>query len=209
MPNCPNCGSPTDENMAFCPKCGTSLKAPSANQATPQNKAAANPRPIITLTNGIMIGVGSVLVVLGLIGAFALNSNFVTIRDYLVHTSGGASAVQFTLRGIVSLISLCPWGIIFGSCILIFGSLNQWNRAARKAFENKESPPHLASGLLSAGSVLASLASINVVEQFYFPESGWFASVSLVVVSVGIAVMVAGVFVLVKPKTAPSRRVGQ
>jgi hypothetical protein len=40
MPYCPKCGSKVDENMAFCPTCGASLKG--APQAPP---AAAPPMP--------------------------------------------------------------------------------------------------------------------------------------------------------------------
>ncbi len=89
MPYCPNCGNQVDETVAFCPRCGTSLKGAASPEPTPpehfnlyekpQNQEAPVPEKVEKKEKtehgfiGYLMG-GLILVTIGIFGLFDLTN---------------------------------------------------------------------------------------------------------------------------------------
>ena len=103
MSVCLACGTPVDENRAFCPKCGRFLKGEMSAQLAVSG--SCSPKPRMILLNGVFIGTGAAALVLGLVGVFALNGSYARIVNILYH-GAPPDSYRFDLGGIIPLISL-------------------------------------------------------------------------------------------------------
>jgi hypothetical protein len=203
MSYCSKCDAYVDEIMPSCPKCNTFLRTINMNQALALRRINWSSKPVVALTNGILLGAGTALVLIGLVGAIALNSSYSSLSDFLVYNGAGRSAVSSILRSIVSLISLSVAGFIFGFYMLVLGLLNQVSRAAHEAFERRDKTARLGSGIMGGGVVLAILSTSNFVERLYIPEPGLFMHVDFIFVWVGITMLLVGILLLLKAKAKP------
>ena len=202
MSNCPRCGNQTGEKTSFVPRCDIQLRQPTLKDHSNVSSAAI-PKPVITLANGILIGVGIVGLIISLLGAFSLNASYINISSFLENNGVPPIGIRFTLRDIVSLLSVCFFGVVMSSNILAGGLLNQFSKRAQFAWKLNDETSRIASGLMSGGAVLASLSGANVVRELYEPSFGWFGSISVITTIVGSLLMAVGFLLLLarKPET--------
>jgi hypothetical protein len=106
--------------MAFCPKCATQLRQPPLKNQ-PNDSSTGNPKPMITLVNGIFIGVSVAGVVVSLVGAFSLNASDISISSVLRNNGVLEIGQRFALRDVVSLLSICFFGVDMGFYVLAVG----------------------------------------------------------------------------------------
>jgi hypothetical protein len=200
MPYCPTCGFKLDENMAFCPKCGTPLKNQfSAEKTAVQGKNGDVIKPKTILANGIIIGSGIALLLIGLIAVFALNSTYVGLRGFLSSDGLPSNAITFTLRDTVELISLSFVFAALGAYFLIIGLLNQFSRRARTSWKRKDIQARIGNGLMTGGFVLGALSASGYVRLSYNSELGGLGIFSSLMLA-GIIMWAAGLILLLTPR---------
>jgi hypothetical protein len=195
MPYCSKCGSLVGERDGFCSRCGQVLVQP-PNQ---QNRVFSSIplKPSTNLVNGIFIGLGSALIIVGLIIAFSVNDVYYQQIKYLSLQGIQVNIYGFGLTGLVQLVTLGAFMAELGAYVLILGSVNQFSVTVRAAMDGKDSSARLGSGLISGGFVLSALTTSNFIEQYYHPtSSGWYTSVWIGFAVVGLSLILAGALLI-------------
>jgi len=153
------------------------------------------------LTNGIIVGAGVAVFIAALFGAFALNALYVSLSSYLSSNGVSIIGIQVQLEDIITLLSLCPLGFVFGPCCITLGLLNQFSARTRFAYKKKDLVTRISSGLMTGGAIGAALFGGDFFRQFYEPAFPWYEPFELGLV-IGIIMLVAGISLLLvrKPK---------
>ncbi len=189
MPYCTKCVSIVGENDKFCPKCGQVL----TTQPTLQTSYPYRNFPLkqsTNLSNGVIIGSGISLLIVGLLMAFSLNAIFSQQTNYLAAEGVQVSRFGFGLDNVVFLISLGVIIAIMGIYLLILGSIAQFSPTVRAAWERKDSRARLGNGLISGGFVFASFPSVNILRHLYFPSN------SALIIYVNVAFVIIGLLMI-------------
>jgi hypothetical protein len=152
------------------------------------------------LTNGIIVGAGTAIRIASLIGVYALNASYVSVSSFLASDGVSTIGIQLKLEGIIELLSLCPFGFVFGPWRIALGLLSQFSERTRFEYKKKNSLiTRIGGGLMGGGSVLAALSGSNFFRQFYEPASGWYELYALVTI-IGIIMLATGIFLLLLRK---------
>jgi magnesium-transporting ATPase (P-type) len=192
MPYCPKCSSLADEKDTFCTKCGTNLNSQSPNKETGLFNFSFPPKPTTNLINGVIIGSGLTLIIVGLSVGFALNSIYWGQMNILNSQGLKTNAINFSLSNIVEWISLCGSFVIFGVYFLVIGIIEQFNSSVRSAMESKKPIARLGNGLISGGFVLVALSAAEVIRELYIPNLSSFEFLYHVFVLSGLLIVAIG-----------------
>jgi hypothetical protein len=154
-------------------------------------------KPSTNLANGIFIGLGCTLIIVGLIIAFSTNAAYNQQISYLSARGIQVNIYASGLDNLVQLITLATLITVLGTYALIIGTLNQFSFTVRTAMESKNSRTRWGNSLISGGFVWSALVSSNFVEQFYHPSSaGWYAYVTVGFVVGGLLLVLAGALLI-------------
>src|SRR3990172_11484613 len=118
LPYCGKCGFQVNEEMQFCPNCGAPLKAQPYTQKKAVSSTKSNTMPVLIrstpFTNGILIGLGTAMLLGSLMGASILNANYWELRDYFVASGLEPQQIRFMLSMNVALIAFCAVFAVVG-----------------------------------------------------------------------------------------------
>ncbi len=154
------------------------------------------------LMNGIIVGAGIVLLITSLIAAYALNQSYISLNSLLASNGVSTTGIQVELGSIINLLSICPFGFCFGPWWITLGLLDQFSIRAKFAYKMKDSIiSRAANGLMSGGSIAASLSGGYAFRQFYEPAFPPYEPFTITLL-VGIIMLVTGILLLLirKPK---------
>jgi hypothetical protein len=190
MPYCPKCGSHVEENEMFCGKCGTQLSPPRI--VAPLNFRFP-PKPSTNLVNGIIIGSGITLLIIGLIGAFALNSYYWEQTNALSAQGLKFNTPYVLLNNLIEDISLCWTSVFFGIYFLALGIPSQFSPLARAIWARSDYTARAGNGLITGGFVFAALSAAQSIREFYIPDYSWYPQVLRLFILGGVIIMALGV----------------
>jgi hypothetical protein len=149
------------------------------------------------LANGIIIGAGAAMLVVGLLIAFSLNAIYIQQISYLTKYGIEVNTYTYGFDNIFFLISTGAFIAILGTYVLVFGCLNHFNAKVRQAFTVKNSVTTVGNFLINLGFNLAALTSANLIRQLYRPiSSSSYFSFSIAAIIGGIIVMAVGFFLI-------------
>ena len=195
MPNCSNCGQSVGEYDRFCSRCGYALAPPPPNQ---QNTLFSRypPKPSTNLANGMMIGVGVTALIVGLSIAALINYQYNLQVSFFAAEGIPVNSYSF-FGGVVAWITFGVFMAIYGAYFLILGCVNQFSIAARTALNLKDTRARYGTGLITGGLAFAALTLCFMVQQSYlFPPSLSYGYVNTISVVVGLALVLAGAFLI-------------
>jgi len=154
-------------------------------------------KPSTNLANGLTIGGGIALLLVGLLIAFALNGIYSQQTNYLAAEGVQVNTFIFGFRDLVFLISLGADIAILGFYLLVLGSLNQFSVSVRTALQVKDDRARLGHGLITGGFIFSALSSLNLIHNAYFPlRAGWFGLVTLIFVVGGLLTVFIGALLI-------------
>lgn len=154
MTYCPKCGKLNTEKTNYCMFCGNEL--PSLAKK-------------INLFNGITIGAGIVLVLLGLFGWLGNDAAFQWIYNFLIQNTSeyGLSASDFyitqQLLELSSFSLFVPVGIVF----LVMGILGEKGKITNLRKSKPTTLDRVAGGLSGGGGALLGISWFNFVSYYY------------------------------------------
>jgi hypothetical protein len=200
MPFCSNCGQPVGEYDKFCNKCGHAL-APPPPPPNQQSTITSHypPKPSTNLANGIIIGTGLVLLIVGLLIAFSLNSTYNQQVSYFAVEGIQVNPYAF-FEGLVIWISTGFFMAILGAYCLVLGVINQFSATVRTAMNLKDIGARLGNGFITGGFILTALSTNNALAQYYrstFTGTNADASIYFVMITVGLVLIVIGALLFV------------
>ncbi len=188
MPYCPNCGLQVKENDKFCDKCGTKLNCLPIETASSRFPS----KPSTNLVNGVVIGSGITLVVLGLIGAFAFNSYYLEQTNALSAQGLPINPHGVILNSIAEFISLAWTSVFFGIYFLALSIPSQLSPLVRAIWARSDNKARVGNGLITGGFVFATTSAGQAIREFYVPDSSGFASVLHIFIIFGVLIMAVG-----------------
>jgi cytochrome bd-type quinol oxidase subunit 2 len=196
MRKCPTCGSPFSENDNYCGQCGTLLRVqPSAFEYSFPSfpvKTKSN------FMNGLFIGSGLALLIVGLLTASSLNGYYWEQTARLANSGLEPSKIHLELSDIPFMISAGAFAAIFGLYLLVSASFNQFSPSLRQALERKDRKARYGTSLLTSGIFLMSYASLQLTDQIYstYPKQGWIVIFNIGWVITSLSLIIAGVLLL-------------
>ncbi len=190
VPYCRKCGFQIDMEMQYCPDCGTSLKTQHTFQEETTSSARSNAMPVLIpstpFTNGMLIGLGIAMLLGSLLGAFFLNADYWSLRDFFV--ASGLEPTNFMLSTTVNTIGACAMFAVIGIYGLVVGTLSQMNPSVRAVFNSGNVRVRLGSGLHGGALVFTAVSVESLVENYYLPDTFQLQS--------GIAFGIAGIIAI-------------
>jgi hypothetical protein len=150
-----------------------------------------------TLTNGIIIGAGAAMLIVGLLIAFSINSIYTQQVSYLTKQGIEVSIYAYGFDNLFFLISTGVLIALIGIYALVFGCLNNFNTKVRQAFAIRNSMTKIGNALITFGFSWTTLLSSQIVWHFYRPiSSSWYFTLSIAAIIGGIIVMAMGFFLI-------------
>lgn len=143
------------------------------------------PKQTTTLTNGITIGAGAALLVVGLLIALSLNSIYAQQISYLTKYDIQVNTYAYGFENTFFLISIGVIIALLGIYLLVFGCLNHFNPKVREAFAIRNSVTTMGNFLINFGFGSAALLSANLIRQFYRPVTSTWSILFLIVCIIG------------------------
>jgi|WetSurMetagenome_2_1015567.scaffolds.fasta_scaffold41346_2 hypothetical protein len=193
---CSKCGSLVGVNDTFCNNCGTVLNI---QPPIPPNPTYANfPIKLSTnIANGIYIGSGVALLIVGLLIALAIDGVYWEQTNYLSTQGIQVNIYTSGISNMVHLISLSSLIAMLGIYLLILGSLNQFSLSVRTAMARKDDRARLGNGAITGGFIFSALFSQKFIDQLYLPyHSGWFGLTTLLCVVIGLSSIALGALLI-------------
>lgn len=191
MSFCPKCGSQVNKEDKFCGKCGTQLSSypsfvGSANSRFP-------PKPSTNLGNGIVIGSGITLLILGLIGAFAFNAYYWQQTSALSSQGLPVNPYNATLNTPIEFISLSWAAVFFGIYFLALSVPSQISPVVRAVWSRSDYTARAGNGLITGGFVFTTLSAAQVIRDFYVPDNFGYPQGFVIFILIGVVMMVVGI----------------
>ena len=188
MTYCPNCGSQVKETDKFCDKCGTQLYSQPIETASSRFPS----KPSTNLMNGIIIGSGITLLIIGLIGAFAFNSYYWEQTNAFAAQGLSTNPYNLTLNTVIEYISLAWTSVFFGVYFLALCIPSQFSPLVRAVWARSDYTARAGNGLITGGFVFATLSAGRAIREFYLPNTSGFASVLHIFIIFGVVMMAVG-----------------
>ena len=193
--NCPKCGLQVNSEDKFCRKCGTSLESqPPTQQRSlfnfiyPLNSQA-------NMVNGVFIGAGAVMIILGLYMAFVFNADYFDQLSKL--TAQIAITGPYMLYYIIDRVALGVFIVALGTFTMISGLLQQFSQKARASMNGKGLTARVGNRLISAGFIIAALSSTSIVHNFYVPDTSPYFIIEQLFIVGGTSAIVIGILLII------------
>ncbi len=155
------------------------------------------PKQTTTLANGILIGAGATMLIVGLLIAFSLNSIYTQQLSYLTKYGIEVHTYAYGFDNIFFLISIGVYIALLGLITLVMGYLNGYNAKVRQAFAIRNSMTKIGNALITGGFIWSALLSTNLVRQFYRPiNSTWYVPSLIVFIIGGLIAITVGAFLI-------------
>ena len=196
MPYCIRCGSSAGESDCFCSTCGQILNGQPSFKIGYSHKNFPF-KQSTNLANGIMIGSGVSLIIVGALIAVSVNAIYNQQTRYLASMGTQVNTFGFGFDNVVFLISLGALTAMLGAYAFILGSIAQFSPVARAAWARKDTNARLGNGLITGGFIFASTTSLAFIREVYQPtNSGLFEILSLVFVTSGLMAIAVGALLI-------------
>jgi hypothetical protein len=142
--------------------------------------------------NGIVIGSGITLLILGLIGAFALNSYYWEQTNALSAQGLPTNPHNAILNTVIEYISLSWASVFFGIYFLALCIPSQLSPLARAVWARSDYTARAGNGLITGGFVFATLSATQAIREFYVPDYSWFPQALRIFILSGVLMMAIG-----------------
>jgi hypothetical protein len=106
------------------------------------------------LSNGIVIGLGIGLVLLGSLGWLYVNYTYGTLKNFFL-ANGYDPSGYYLFRDLIDQIAVYLMLMVTGGVVLLWGALMSKSRAFREFFSSMGPHARLGNGLAGAGGALA------------------------------------------------------
>jgi hypothetical protein len=154
-------------------------------------------KPSTNMVNGVIIGSGISLLIVGGLISFFVNAIYNQQTGYLASEGIQVNTFSFGFDNVVVLISMGALIAMLGIYTLILGCLNQFNPTARAAWHLKDDRARLGNGLIVGGFIFASFTSLAFIRQVYQPiNSEWFGVVNGVFVASSLLAIAIGALLI-------------
>jgi hypothetical protein len=155
------------------------------------------PKQTTTLTNGIIIGAGAAMLVVGLLIVFSLNSIYTQQVSYLTKYGIEVNIYSYGFDNLFFWISTGVLIALLGIFELVFGCLSNFSAKVRQGFAIRNSMTKIGNALITGGFIWASLLSANLVRQFYRTiSSSWYVPFLIVSIIGGLIAITIGAFLI-------------
>lgn len=188
MPYSPNCDSQVKEEDKFCDKCGTQL----SNKPVEKAYFHFPPKLSTNRLNGIVIGSGITLLILGLLGVFALNSYYWEQARILSAQGLPTNTYNPSLNPIIEFISLSWASVFFGIYFLALCLPSQFSPLVRAVWARTDYTARAGNGSITGGFVFATLSATQAIREFYVPDHTWYRQALQILIVSGVLIIVIG-----------------
>jgi hypothetical protein len=111
------------------------------------------PERKIQLNNGIVIGLGIALVLIGFLGWFSVSYTYETLKKFFL-ANGYDPNSYYLFKDLTGQIAIYLALMVTGAVGLLWGALLLKSRAVRELFYSMGPHSHLGNGLIAGGGVL-------------------------------------------------------
>jgi multisubunit Na+/H+ antiporter MnhB subunit len=166
LPFCPNCGATVDGEDIVCLNCGKKL------YPEPIKNRGANfgypPKPSTNVSNGILIGGSSAVIISCLLLLNSLNSNYWSQWNFMISQGIQRNEASYQLLSIVGVISLSGAALVYACYILISSLLRQFNPKIRAIIDYREAKKATyGNGFVSGGAIAIAFTLQNILFYSY------------------------------------------
>jgi len=154
----------------------------------------AIPEPKIQLNNGIVIGLGLALVLIGFFGLFTVNYTYETLKNFFL-ASGYDSSSYYLFRDLTDQIAVYLTFTMVGAVALLWAGLVLKSRAVKELVYHRGPHFQLGGGLIGGGGALAG-SSMHFLFLYILASDYLQLELFTVLFPVGVFLLACGILAL-------------
>jgi hypothetical protein len=144
------------------------------------------------LSNGLALGLGIALILVGFAGWFSVNDTYTKLTKFFV--AGELDLNYYLFRDLINQMVFYLTLMSIGAFTLLLGALAMKNRTARRLFFPKGPNYRLVGGLMGGGGALA-LGSLPFLFKYLLASNNFELQLFFVFFTPGAVVWICGVLV--------------
>jgi len=143
------------------------------------------------LSNGMVLGLGIALILVGFLGWSSVNNTYRTLENFFL--AGGLDTNYYLFRDLINQMAVYLTLMSCGACALRLGALTLRSRAVRRLFYRKGPHYRLGGGLMGGGGALA-LSSMHFLFKHILTSDYFELQLFFVFFTVGAVLWSCGFF---------------